>query len=207
MILREKTEWVSLRRAAEILGVHPATVRNWADSGKLSFRRTAGNHRRFDMNVLQQYAQSQAEIRPNELEMMVYNAVGRARIDLGTGRLEGAAWCLALSEPSRARLRVMGRRVLESITAHLLAGAPEENLSEAFDIGKEFASHLMEDELSLQQALGGWVWYCDTVMNSILTYSEIRQPENNAEWSMLMRQFNMFMHTVMMSIVEYYDAE
>ena len=44
----EGSEWVSLRRAADIPGVHPATVRNWADSGKLPFRRTAGKHRRFN---------------------------------------------------------------------------------------------------------------------------------------------------------------
>ena len=40
-------EWVSLRQAAELLGVHPATVRSWADKGELPSRRTPGGHRRF----------------------------------------------------------------------------------------------------------------------------------------------------------------
>lgn len=40
-------EWISLRHAAELLGVHPATVRIWADNGDLPSRRTPGGHRRF----------------------------------------------------------------------------------------------------------------------------------------------------------------
>lgn len=38
----ETTTWVSLSEAAKILGVHPATVRNWADQGHLPSQRTPG---------------------------------------------------------------------------------------------------------------------------------------------------------------------
>ena len=34
-------------QAAELLGRHPATVRRWADSGRLTTVRTTGGHRRF----------------------------------------------------------------------------------------------------------------------------------------------------------------
>ena len=207
MIMREKTEWVSLRRAAEILGVHPATVRNWADSGKLSFRRTAGKHRRFDIRALRQFLQSQSAESPSELEMMLYNAIGRTRIDIGTGRLEGAEWCRELDSSSRARLRDFGAAVLDGMINHLLAGAPEEGLAVAINLGKDYASYVIADGLNLSQALAGWIWFCDAVLDNVTNYSELRQPTNTAEWLTLMRQLNLFTVTAMLSVVEYYDAE
>ena len=44
-------EWLSLREAAEMLGMHPATVRLWADRNELPSRRTNGGHRRFHGSV------------------------------------------------------------------------------------------------------------------------------------------------------------
>jgi excisionase family DNA binding protein len=44
--------WLTTREAAEFLGVHPNTIRNWADGGKLHARRTTGNQRRFDPDEL-----------------------------------------------------------------------------------------------------------------------------------------------------------
>ena len=207
MTIYEKAEWVSLRRAADILGVHPATVRNWADSGRLSFRRTAGKHRRFDVRVLRHFLQSNTESSPSELEMMVNRAIGRTRIDIGTGRLEGAEWCRLMPDNSRARLRELAGLVLDGFSDYILAGAPEAGLAVAFNLAKDYAIYMIDNGLSLQQALGGWVWFSDTVLNSVETYSEIRQPTTAAEWSTFVRQFNLFMSSGVLSLVEYYDAE
>jgi len=43
-------------QAAEFLGVHPNTIRNWANAGELPVLRTSGNQRRFDRAVLAQHA-------------------------------------------------------------------------------------------------------------------------------------------------------
>lgn len=43
------TESVDARRAAEILGVHIATIRRWEKDGKLKGWRTPGGFRRFEI--------------------------------------------------------------------------------------------------------------------------------------------------------------
>ena len=48
--------WLTTTEAAELLGVHPNTIRNWADSGRLHVLRTAGNQRRFDPEELRRHA-------------------------------------------------------------------------------------------------------------------------------------------------------
>lgn len=203
----ESHEWVSLRRAAEILGVHPATVRNWADSGKLPFRRTAGKHRRFNVGELKTYASSQGELQPLEVQVIIQNALGQTRMQVGNDALENAQWYTAMSQETKIHMREEGRRVLEAIRFYVAEGAPDVQLSVAIRIGKEYAEHLVHDEVTLPQALRGFFYFSDFVVNSILTWSEIGQPSSSSEWSTLLRQVNTFMNTMLLSIVEYYEED
>jgi len=203
----ETSDWVSLRRAADLLGVHPATVRNWADSGKLPFRRTAGKHRRFNIHDLSHYAQAQGDIQPIELQVIIQNALGETRMQAGSEQLVQASWYIAMSDDSKQRLRREGRRVLEAIRVYIAAAAPDEQLSSAITLGKDYAAHLIEDGLSLPQALRGFFYFSDFVLNSILTWSELSQPNNSSEWSTLLRQVNTFINTMLLSIVEYYEED
>jgi len=199
------SEWVGLRRAAEILGVHPATVRNWADSGKLPFRRTAGKHRRFNINDLTEYVDSQGDIQPIELQVIIQNALGQTRMQVGSERLESAPWYVAMSEEGKGHLREQGRRVLEAIRRYVAAGAPDANLATAITLGKDYAGTLIADGLTLPQAMRGFYFFSDFVLNSILTWSELSPPKSSSEWSTLLRQVNTFMNTIQLSIVEYYE--
>lgn len=201
----ERGEWVSLRRAAEVLGVHPATVRNWADSGKLPYRRTAGKHRRFNVDDLTDYLDSQGDIQPIELQVIMQNALGQTRMQVGSEGLESAPWYQAMSDEGKQHLREQGRRVLEAIRRYVAAGAPDANLSAAITLGKDYAAYLIADGLTLPQAMRGFYFFSDFVLNSILTWSELSPPKSSSEWSTLLRQVNTFMNAIQLSIVEYYE--
>lgn len=203
----DNSEWVSLRRAAEILGVHPATVRNWAESGKLPFRRTAGKHRRFNVQDLQYYAQTQGDIQPLELQLIIQNALGQTRMQVGNAQLDEAPWYVAMGAESKQLLREQGRRVLEAIRDYVAAGAPDSDLSTAIGLGNDYATLLVADGLTLPQALRGFFYFGEFVHNSIMNWSEVAQPNNSSEWSTLLRQVNTFMNAMLLSIVEYYEAD
>jgi excisionase family DNA binding protein len=201
------SEWVSLRKAAEILGVHPATVRNWADRGELPSRRTPGGHRRFNKEDLQRYAQSQGEWQPIEVQVIIQNALGSTRMQVSEDKLEEAPWYTAMSEKTHATMRSEGRAVLEAMRRYLAEGAPDARLAEAIEMGQRYAKLLSEDGLTLPQATRGLFYFSDFVVNSILTWSELSQPRNSSEWATLLRQVNTFVHTMLLSIIEYYEEE
>ena len=203
----EGSEWVSLRHAADILGVHPATVRNWADNGKLPFRRTAGKHRRFNVNDLSDHVDFGGDIEPIELRVIMQSALGHTRMQVGSEPLESAPWYAAMSDESKQHLREQGRRVLEALRSFVTAGAPDERLSSAITLGKDYAVHLIADGLTLPQAMRGFYFFSDFVLNSILTWSELRQPSSSSEWSSILRHVNTFMHAMQLSIVEYYEED
>ncbi|MCY3831899.1 MAG: helix-turn-helix domain-containing protein [Chloroflexi bacterium] len=201
------SEWVGLRRAAEILGVHPATVRNWADSGKLPYRRTAGKHRRFKLSDLADQVDAQTDIQPIELQVIIQNALGQTRMQVGSERLATAPWYEAMSEEAKQHLREQGRRVLEAIRSYVAAGAPDASLAAAITLGKDYAAWLIADGLSLPQAMRGFYFFSDFVLNSILTWSELSPPKSSSEWSTLLRQVTTFMNAIQLSIVEYYEED
>ena len=201
------TEWVSLRRAAEILGVHPATVRNWADKGELSSRRTPGGHRRFRLTDLQRHIRQQTDAQPIEVQVIIQNALGQTRMQIGDGDLEDTPWYAAMSETTRQGLRVQGRALLEELRAYLAAGAPDSGLARAIEMGRRYALTLTQDGLTLPQAMRGFYYFSDFVVNSVLTWSEIAAPRSPTDWANLLRQVNTFINAMLLSIAEYYQED
>lgn len=206
-MMSETSEWVSLRQAADILGVHPATVRNWADKGDLPSRRTAGGHRRFRRADLLHYADVHEERPSGEVQIIIQNALGQTRMEVGGGTLSQIPWYAAMSEATRESLRQRGRLVLEELRTYLGTGAPDEHLAVAIRLGKDYAVLLQGDGLSLPQAVRGFLYFSDFVINAILTWSEVRTPRTTSEWGMLLRQVNTFINAMLLSIVEYYEEE
>ncbi len=203
-----ESEWISLRQAADILGVHPATVRNWADKGDLATRRTPGGHRRFRKADLLQYAETQGELQPLEIQVIIQNALGQTRMQVGGGTLSQHTWYERLNEESRSSLRQEGLKTLEGLRQYLSAGAPDELLGKAIHIGKNYAALLSRQGLTLPDAMRGFFYFSDFVINAVLTWSEITLPRTNtADWATLLRQVNTFINTAMLSVVEYYQEE
>ncbi|MBZ0292634.1 MAG: helix-turn-helix domain-containing protein [Anaerolineae bacterium] len=205
--MSDSSDWVSLRQAADILGVHPATVRNWADQGKLASRRTPGKHRRFRKSDLLQYAESESELQSTEVQVIIQSALGQTRMQVGGGNLTDVAWYERMNEETRRNMREQGRRVLESLREYLANGAPDSGLAEAIRIGKDYARILSDDHLTLPQAVRGFFFFSDFVINSVLTWLEINPPRNPTEWSNVLRHVNTYTNTMLLSIIEYYEEE
>lgn len=205
--MSESSEWVSLRQAADLLGVHPATVRNWADRGELPSRRTPGGHRRFRRADLEGYARRSEELQPTEVQVIIQSALGQARMTVGDGVLETAQWYSGMSEATRIAMRHAGRRVLTAIRDYMSGDGSDVSLAPAINLGKEYASILIADGLTLPQAVRGFFYFSDFVVNSILTWSELNPPRDSSEWSHLLRQVNTFTNAMLLSIIEYYEEE
>lgn len=204
--MNDSSEWVSLHEAAEILGVHPATVRNWADKGDLVFRRTPGGHRRFRRADLSQYAQKQGELQPLEVQFILQNALGHARMHIGDGSLTQIGWYESLDETIRDQMRRQGRLVLEALRAYIAQNAAPDQLSTAATLGQNYAQMLMEKQIKLNTAVKGFFYFTDFVIDSIVTWSEINTPHNSSEWVSLLRKVNTFTNTILLSIIEFYEA-
>ncbi len=156
--------WLALSQAAAILGVDEATLRHWADLGKVQTFRTPGGHRRFledDIRALM------APARPGRGEVAA--TLRRQTLHLVSGlparRLHAAAWFSALDASFRTKARVHGRQVIE-LLAQSVGGTAERSEvgSKLRALGDNYGRELSRAGLTLSQAIEAFCFFRDLVL-------------------------------------------
>jgi excisionase family DNA binding protein len=204
--MSEASEWVSLGEAAEIIGVHPATIRQWAERGELPFRRTPGGHRRFRRADLQQWLTSHRVTLPAEVQVIVQSALGRARMDIGDRqKLIKLAWYGRLSAEAREMMRQQGLRLMDSLMRYLTNAETDTELQTAQDIGTTYGRVLKSQGLLLSQALQGYFYFADFLQEAILHLSESNTSRPAGNWSDLLRQLNRFTREILVAMAVVYE--
>jgi excisionase family DNA binding protein len=113
--LKDRTgKWLSLGEAASRLGVDEATLRHWADTGKIRTFRTPGGHRRFQQDDLQALIQREIP-RVDDLADLVERRSAKLLAGSPARPLRDRPWFGRLDEAMRARAREYGRDLFESV--------------------------------------------------------------------------------------------
>jgi excisionase family DNA binding protein len=108
----EAREWLSLTGASALLGVHPTTLRRWADAGEIPCFRTPGGHRRFRASDLAAWMEGSKAAPLLPSDALVQTAVGFTRQEMAEQGVSSQAWYQAFSqEEDRQQMRDTGRRL------------------------------------------------------------------------------------------------
>ncbi len=202
----EPSEWVSLGEAADIIGVHPATIRNWADSGELPFRRTPGGHRRFRRADLQQWLAHHRVTIPAEAQVVVQSALGRARLDIGDRqKLMTLAWYDRLDDETREIMRQQGLRLMDALIRHLAHPETEIGFQTAQEIGQTYGDLLKGQGLTLSQALQGYFYFVDFLQEAVIQLSETGASRPAVNWGDMLRQVNHFTREILTTMIAAYE--
>jgi excisionase family DNA binding protein len=200
-----QNEWLSLGDVAEVLGVHPSTVRSWSDSGLLPVHRTHGGHRRYLRNEIDLWVDSQRPGGADEANLIVQNALRTTRFQVSLGRLEQERWYLKLDEEAREQYRVSGRQLLQGLINYLnYKGAQAEAEAEA--LGYEYASRGRRYGLNSVEATHAFLFFRNTLLESMLTVYESAAVRSPHAWSNMFRKINEFTDTILITILETYEA-
>jgi excisionase family DNA binding protein len=197
-------DWLSLSEAAELLGVHPSTVRSWADGGKLPVQRTHGGHRRFRRADVELWNQSQ-RLRPTDsADLIIQNAVGRTRLQIGAGQLEAEAWFQKLDEAARDQYRRSGRALLQGMNSYLSTkGATAGKQARA--TGIEYASIGRRCGLSRLEATQALLFFRGMLTESLISVYESAAIQSPHAWGDMLRKINTFADQVLLALLEEYQ--
>lgn len=170
-VAQEGPDWVSLGEASRLLGVAPATVRRWSDSGQLPTFTTPGGHRRFRRTHLERLMPADRQARPS-LARSGMTPARLARAYRSEARSSGRqmAWIYALSADQREWFRDHGRRLADALVTHLDSADDDvaaRTLAVATSEAAEYGRKSAEIGVSLAQAVEGFLRFRQPFMHQL----------------------------------------
>ncbi len=189
--------WLGLDEAAKRLKVHPSTLRDWADKGRIRTFRTPGGHRRFneaDVNALGTEAQP-------DLSLLMHAAVGHARVATSEGRLAAEPWYSRFDEAAKARQRSLGMELVH-ILVSFLGDAQRDWTPEIEQLGHRYARLARDAGLSVGDAMRAFHLFEGLVRASANDLSAARIARNELEQSV-----GWFLNEVRVAMVESLSEE
>ncbi len=203
----KKDEWLTLSEAARVIGVHPTTLRRWADQGDIPVRVTPGGHRRFLRSELLAHlerGQQTASAQEHAGQAWVNFALVETRQRLV--QHPAPAWIAAFDPQRRDEKRELGRRLMSLIMQHI--SAPDNDrqlLIEAKSIAARYAHNCIEAGLSAAEGLEATAFFRDAMTEVALQMPHVAELGNDAQMRLL-RKLNQVFNVVQVSFVEYYDS-
>jgi excisionase family DNA binding protein len=199
-------DWLSLRQVADMLGMHPATVRLWADRNELPSIRTSGGHRRFRRADIEARLHKEAERKPNPAaQLLVQSVLGRVRFAFTDGTLNDLPWYQHFNEAAREAYRLLGRRVLELLLRALTySDSSDELRQEAIQLGREYGTITCTSQVPVADAVRAFLYFRNMVDESVLQLAEIRGARDHQDipWAESLRQIQALTNELLPALIE-----
>lgn len=206
MAARVNTDWLNLSQAAGLLGVHPSTLRAWADRGDIPARRTPGKHRRFRRADIDSWVESRRDAQSPAGQLIVEHALGRTRLQMAEGRLVETDWYAHFDEGQRRALREAGRTLLRLLLGYL-GDEGDAVLDEARAIGREYERLGRQAGLSLAQTAGVFLYFRDFLYDSVVDVYQAAGQRAAREWASMHRRIAAFANAVLLALIAAHEAE
>jgi excisionase family DNA binding protein len=199
-----QAEWLSLAGAADLLGVHPSTVRQWSDKGILPVHKTQGGHRRYKRGEILLWAESTQRSREEAIEPegMMQEIVRNVRMQISEGRLQEESWYQKLDEKARMQYRTSARSLFQGLMTYVATNGKEAS-REAYAIGYEYASRARRYNLSYVDAAKAFLFFRDTLVESVIkVFTEANVPARRA--TEMYTRMHAFTDDILISLLETY---
>lgn len=198
-------EWLSLSDVADLLGVHPSTVRNWSDQHRLPVHRTGGGHRRYRRADVELWLQAHQASAPADAGEAVQSALRRTRMQISEGALEQEPWYQKLDAEARELYRRSGRALLQGLMSYL-ASDGHSAAAEARSQGYEYASRARSFNLTAVEAMRAFMFFRNNLLESMMSTYEGAAISSPVLWGEMLRKMTAFTDQVMMTLLETYEA-
>jgi len=198
-------DWLSLSEAAKQLGVHPSTVRAWADHGYLPSQRTQGGHRRFRRSDVEMRMHTRWESTTPEATTVYANVLRNTRVQISDSNLEAEKWYHKMDNEAREQYRLSGRSLVQGLISHLTTSDWELE-AEARSLGYEYASRGQRVGLTSVEAAHAFQFFRTAVTDAILTAYENADVRSPQIWAALFRKINSFSDLIIITLLDTYEA-
>jgi excisionase family DNA binding protein len=198
-------KWLSLKEASRMLGVHPSTLRQWADAGKIHTVRTPGGHRRFAETDVRALLEPEP-LEPSGIQFLVQSPLGRSRLEVSGGKLSEQEWYQRLDETASAEHREMGRKLLSLFMQYLTQPSDRATiLDEARSLGRTFGERSLVNQLTLTEAASAFLYFQDFLVDGVTKMSKTGGQTLNIDLLGSCQQINHFTNEILIAMLQIYE--
>ncbi len=159
--------WLSLGEAASLLGVDDATLRHWADTGRVKTFRTPGGHRRFQEDDLRALIQHEIP-KVEDLGHLVERRSARLLAGAPGKALHSRPWFSTLDEGFRERARDRGRQLFAAVVQYVADPRARKALRKQLqDHGRDYGAELRQAGLGPAEAAEAFGFFRHLVLEMV----------------------------------------
>lgn len=192
-------EWLSLDEACRALGIHPATLRRWADQGSISTFVTPGGHRRFRRGDIERFEQEHRQSGQSAPPAQWTDQV----VAYAHQEVVRQQFADVYDDADRDAQRHLGRRLLGAILQHASAAVEDASvLAEARAIGEQYADIGLKHQQSLVDMLRVMGLFKAALLEGALPRPEVAQTLTNGR---LLLRIGRLLDEVQTGVVAFYE--
>ena len=197
-------EWLSLREAANMLGMHPATVRLWADRNEIPSRRTSGGHRRFRRTDVEARLREETQPEPGPAaHLLIQSVLGRIRFAFTDGTLNTFPWYQHFDAAARDGYGQLGRRLLDILLRSFNNTNKEELTNEIVELGHAYGKITRQSHVPVADAVRAFLYFRTLVDKGILQLVELRGPHSqDIPWAESLYQIQTITNELLPALIE-----
>lgn len=199
-------EWLSLHEAAALLGVHPGTVRSWADKGQLPVYRTRGGHRRFKRGEVELWASTARGGDAIDPAGVMQAAMRSIRMKISEGQLSEEPWYARLDEEARKQYRESAQPLFQGLMRYIAAGG-EDGEAEARAVGYEYARRAQRSGLRAAEAARAFLFFRDALLNSVIEVYQVANVPSGRAWGDVLRGVNAYTDLILRHLLETFERK
>lgn len=193
-------EWLTLSEASKLLGVHPATLRQWSDEGKVRIFRTPGGHRRFSRPDIERMLQVTPLRGVGLSSYVMTETLERTRQELPVALSQD--WAQGIGEDERQRRREAGRQLLALMTQLIGRNAPTaEQRAVAQRLGREYGEMMARTGHSLPDAVMAFIFFRDSLLETVFSLPETTGLDRDATLA-IVRRINDLLNDVLRAMMD-----
>ena len=203
-----KVKWLTVTEASTLLGVHPATLRRWADAGNIQCFRTPGGHRRFSAQDLKAWTQRTEHLVVSaDTEIVIQEAISFTKREMAVKRVSEEAWYTAFDpKGDRQQLRDSGRRMFWLALQYLVrARSRELILHDGRRLGAGVGEQAALRGVSLEDTMRAFFFFRESLLHATQTGPMDAGQAGDLDGH-VHRELRHFMDDVMYACLAGYDA-
>lgn len=203
---KQEGKLLGITKAAEILGVHPLTVRNWAEKGYLPFLRTPGGHRRFRRDDLEEFLRQMGqEAREPALVTVARQAVQQAIATRQTKAIN-PIWQADIPVRQRDAMRSIGRNLLGLVIQYVGGNADEAVLERGRKIAQTYGKFARQKNMTVSEMVATFNFFRNTIIE-VTFESSVNTGEIDSSNPQLYQRLNHFMNEILLATIEAIEGE